>query len=471
MKVTIDPKKGLKTDLKVIIDKKTINEKITRRYEELKKTVNLKGFRPGKVPIEILKKQFGKAVYGEVLDKVLRETSTKALEDNKIKVAGQPKLDLISHGEDKNLEYKISVEQLPKIKTHEIEKVKITDYEIKVSNNNIDKQIQVIAKNQNNFKNKKDNEIAAEEDLIIFDYSATIDDKAFEGSTGKNTQLILGKDLFIKDFDKQLIGVKKQQEKIVNVTLPDNYPNKEYSNKKAQFICKIINIKKPEEVKIDDVFAKTLGAKDMNDLKTIVSKQIKDQYKNTLDTITKKEILDQLDNFKDIKIPDTLIQQEIEILSQGMKKEEIEKSKEENEKTARKRIKIGLILNEFGEQNNLKVTDEEIQAEIQKQIRMMPNQSQKVAEYYQKNPSAVMSLRGGIYEDKIISLIKDKSQSTKKIISIAEAEQIIKDQNTISKDTKTTKLKTQKTETKKQLKPKTQKTSLKKPLKKKVSKK
>ena len=266
MKVTIDPKKGLNTDLKVIIDKKTINEKITRRYEELKKTVNLKGFRPGKVPIEILKKQFGKAVYGEVLDKVLRETSTKALEDNKIKVAGQPKLDLISHGEDKNLEYKISVEQLPKIKTNEIEKVKITDYEIKVSNNNIDKQIQVIAKNQNNFKDKNDNEIAAEEDLIIFDYSATIDGKAFEGSTGKNTQLILGKDLFIKDFDKQLIGVKKQQEKIVNVTQPDNYPNKEYSNKKAQFICKIINIKKPKEVKIDDVFAKTLGAKDLNDL-------------------------------------------------------------------------------------------------------------------------------------------------------------------------------------------------------------
>ena len=448
MKVTIDSKKGLTTDLRVTVDKKTINDQIIGRFEELKKTVNLKGFRPGKVPVEILKRQFGKAVYGEILDKVLKESSTKALEDKKIKVVGQPKIDLKSHGEDKDLEYTIHVEQLPKIKIKELKEIKITNYEIKATNIDIDKRIKDIAKNQNNFKDKNTKKAAIKGDLVVFDYKATIDGKDFKGGEGKNTQIILGKDLFIKDFDKQLIGVKKQKEKIVDVTLPDNYPHKEYSNRKAKFVCKIINIKSPEEIKINDEFAKTLGAKNLNDLKIIVSKQIQEQYKNTLDTITKKEILDQLDKFHDIQIPENLIQQETELLNQGRQKEEIEKNKKLNEETAKKRIKIGLILNEFGEQNNLKVNEEEIKSEIQKQIQMMPNQDKQITEYYQQNPSAVASLRGGIYEDKIISLIKEKARSTKKTISIIEAEKIILDQNKVSKKSGATHLKTQKNSTK-----------------------
>jgi len=447
MKVTIDSKKGLTTDLRVTVDKKTINDQIIGRFEELKKTVNLKGFRPGKVPVEILKRQFGKAVYGEILDKVLKESSTKALEDKKIKVVGQPKIDLKSHGEDKDLEYTIHVEQLPKIKIKELKEIKITNYEIKATNIDIDKRIKDIAKNQNNFKDKNTKKAAIKGDLVVFDYKATIDGKDFKGGEGKNTQIILGKDLFIKDFDKQLIGVKKQKEKIVDVTLPDNYPHKEYSNRKAKFVCKIINIKSPEEIKINDEFAKTLGAKNLNDLKIIVSKQIQEQYKNTLDTITKKEILDQLDKFHDIQIPENLIQQETELLNQGRQKEEIEKNKKLNEETAKKRIKIGLILNEFGEQNNLKVNEEEIKSEIQKQIQMMPNQDKQITEYYQQNPSAVTSLRGGIYEDKIISLIKEKARSTKKTISIIEAEKIILDQNKEPKKSGAAQPKIQKTTT------------------------
>ena len=448
MKVTVDSKKGLMTDLRVIVDKKTINDQIVGRFEELKKTVNLKGFRPGKVPVEVLKRQFGKVVYGEILDKILKESSTKALQDNKIKVAGQPKIDLKSHGEDKDLEYIIHVEQLPKVKIKGIENIKITNYEIKTTQNDIEKKIKEIAKNQNNFKDKKEGERAKQGDLVVFDYKATIDGKDFKGGEGKNTQIILGKDLFIKDFDKQLIGITKNKEKIVDVTLPDNYPEKEYSNKKAKFICKIINIKQSEELKINDEFAKTLGAKDLNDLKTIVSKQIQNQYKSTLDVITKKEIFEQLDKFHDTKIPESLIQQETELLNQGIKKEEIEKNKKINKETAKKRIKIGLILNEVGEQNNLKVNEEEINSEIQKQIQTMPNQAKQVAEYYQKNHSAVASLRGGIYEDKIISLIKKKAKSTKKTISIQEAEKIILDQNKEPKKSDETRSKIQKTTTK-----------------------
>ena len=436
MKVTVNSKKGLKIDLKVFIDKKIMNVHMSEKYEELKKTVALKGFRPGKVPAEILKKQFGKAIYGEVLDKVLKETSAKALEEQKIKVAGQPKIDLKTFGEEKDLEYTIQVEELPKVGIEQINNIKLTNYEVKVSDKDIQKRIAEIAKNQNNFKDKKDDEKSQNGDLIVFDYKATVDDQNFEGGEGKNTQIILGKDLFIKNFDKHLLGIKKNQEVTAEVILPENYPNKKYSNKKAKFFCKILNVKKSEITQINDEFAKNLGAKDLNDLKILVSKQVHNQYKQTLDLITKSEILNQLDKFKEIEIPKNLINQEVEILSQGMSNEEKEKNKLEHEKSAKKRIKTGLILNEFGDKNNIKVHEDEIKREIQKQINTMPGQEKMVMEYYKKNPSAYASLRGGIYEDKIISLIKEKAKSQKKSISTDEAEKIIINQNKQSNDTK-----------------------------------
>ena len=429
MKVTVDSKKGLKTNLKVFVDKKTIEEKIAVRLNELSKTANMKGFRPGKVPVGVLKRQFGKAVYGEVLEKILKETSTKALEEKKIKVAGQPKLELKSYGEGKDLNYTLEVNELPSIKLKSLDAIRFTNYEIKVSEDDTKKRIDDIAKNQNNFKEKDENEIAQNGDLIAFDYNATIENKNFEGGEGKNTQIVLGKDLFIKGFDKQLLGVKKNQKKEVIAILPENYPKKEFANKKASFKCSILSVKKPEAVKVNDQFAKNLGAKDLSDLKELISKQIQNQYKMNLDSLSKEKILNQIEKLHEIELPDNLVQQELALISQGLKKEDVEKNKKESEKIAKKRIKLGLILNELGENNNLKVDEQELRNEIQKQIQSMPGQQKQVLEYYKNNPSATVSLRGSIYEEKIINLIKEKSKQTKKIISVKEAEQLIKDQH------------------------------------------
>ena len=433
MKVTVDSKKGLKTNLKVFVEKKTIEEKMGVRLTELSKTVNLKGFRPGKVPADVLKRQFGKAVYGEVLDQILKETSTKAIEEKKIKVAGQPKLDLKSYGEGKDLNYTLEIDELPSIKLKSIENIKFIDYEIKVTEKEIEKRIDDIAKNQNNFKDKNENETAKNGDLVAFDYDATIENKSFEGGQGKNTQIVLGKDLFIKGFDKQLLGVKKNQVTEVIATLTENYPKKEFVNKKANFKCKILNVKKPETVKVDDQFAKNLGAKDLKDLKQLTNKQIENQYKMSLEELSKEKILNQLETMHDVQLPDNLVQQELTIISQHLKKEDKEKNKKESEKIAKKRIKLGLILNELGEQNNLKVDEQELRNEIQKQVHSMPGQQKQVLEYYQKNPSATTSLRGSIYEEKIINLIKQKSKETKKTISIKEAEEIIKAHSIVKK--------------------------------------
>ena len=427
MKVTVENKKGLNKDLKVFVDKKTMNSYIDQKYEEIKSTVNLKGFRPGKVPREILKRQFGQAVFSEVLDKVLKDTSTKALEENKIKPAGQPKLDLKTYGEDKDLEYIISVTELPKIDIKSIENIKFEDYSVKIDEKESEKRIKEIAKNQPNFKDVAADSKAKEGDLVVLDYSATVDEKTFKGSEGKNTQLTLGKDLFLKGFDKQLIGIKKGDEKVVEAILPENFPEKDLVNKNAKFKCKILAVKSPEEVKINDEFAKNLGAKDLNDLKLLISKQINDEYKNSLDRLSKNQILKDLEKFKVDQIPENLMEEEIKVLSQGMSDEDAKKSRKNFEELAKKRIKVGLILNEFGEQNNIKVTEQELQAEIQKQLRMMPGQEKMVMDFYQKNQSALASLRGTVYEDKIMNLIKEKAKPNKKVLSKEDAEKILKE--------------------------------------------
>ena len=301
MKVTVENKKGLEKDLKVFIDKKTITTQLDEKYEEIRKDVVIKGFRPGKVPTEILKRQFGKAVYGEVLDKLLKETTTKALEDNKIKPAGQPKIDLKTFGEGKDLEYVISVTELPNVKLGSLEKINVEEYNVKIDPKETDKRIQEIAKAQKNFKEAESDYISKKDDLVVFDYKATVDGKDFKGNEGKNTQLELGKDLFIKGFDRQLEGVKKDDSKIVEVNLPENFPEKNLINKKALFKCNIISVKKPEEAIINDDFAKNMGAKDLNNLKELISKQIDDEYKNSLSIIVKKKILVQISQHQLVK--------------------------------------------------------------------------------------------------------------------------------------------------------------------------
>ena len=426
MKVKVTSQKGLKTSLSVVVDKAIIQKKLDDKLLELQNKVQLKGFRPGKVPTKVIKDQFGKAIYGEVLDGILKETSTKAIEDNKLKVAGQPKINLKTFGEGKDLDYTIEIETLPDFKLKPLDNIKITDYEISVDENIIKKRIDEIAKGQQNFLEKNENDKAQNGDMVAFDFVATINGKSFEGGQGKNIEIVLGRDLFIKGFDTQLIGVKKNENKVVIVNLPENYPKKDLANKKTEFKCKIKLLKKPADIKIDDDFAKKIGAKDLNDLKILIKKQISTEYKSSLEAITKKNILDQIEKLHTLDLPQNLVDQETKILSQNLKKEVSEKQKEKNKKIASSRIKIGIILNQIAEKNNLKINEEELKNKIQEQVKRMPGQEKMLMEYYQKNPSAVSSLKGVLYEEKIINLVKSKSQLSKKNLTLKEAEELIK---------------------------------------------
>ena len=425
MKIEVKSKKGLRTILSVAIDKKSIQAKMEEKLNELQKEVALKGFRPGKVPPSVIKSQFGKSIYGEVVDKILRETSTKAIDEKKLKVAGQPKIDLKQFGEGKDLNYELQIDCLPSVSLKSFDKFKATEFKVKIEAKVIEEKIKEISKQNKKFEDKNENDKAITGNQVVFDYSASIDGNKFEGSEGKGVQLELGKDLFLKGFDKQLVGVKKGDTKLIDAVMPANHPKKELANKKTKFECKILNVKQSKENKIDDNFAKMMGAKDIKDFKSLVEKQITSQYSQALNSITKKEILDQIEKNHQVDLPQNLIDQEISMMTKNLKPEDKEKHKSNNEKLAKSRIKLGLLLNEYGEKNNLKVSDEEVSAEIQKQIKGMPGQEKMVLEYYQKNPSASQSLKGSIYEEKIIELIKSKIKLSTKEINSKEAEKII----------------------------------------------
>ena len=429
MKIETKSKKGLSTILSVVVDKKTIQLKMDERLSELQKEVALKGFRPGKVPSSVIKSQFGKSIYGEVIDKVLRETSTKAISEKKLKIAGQPKIDLKQFGEGKDLNYELQIDCLPNIKLSPLEKFKANQHKIKIEKKIIEDKLKEIAEQNKKFEDKKDNERSIVGDQLTFNYFASIDNKKFEGNEGKDVQIELGKNLFLKGFDEQLIGVKKGETRLVDAILPANHPKKELANKKAKFKCEILKIKRPLENKINDEFAKSMGAKDITDLKNLIEKQISSQYTQAFSSITKKEILDQIEKNHEIDLPQNLIDQELSLMTRSLKEEEKQKFLSNNTKIAKSRIKLGLILNELGEKNNLKITDEDVQAEIQKQIKGMPGQEKMVIDYYQKNPSASQSLKGSLYEEKIINFIKSKIKLNIIEVDTKEAEKIISDFN------------------------------------------
>jgi len=437
MKVTVESNKGLSSELKVIVEKKEIEKKIETRLNELKDTINLKGFRPGKAPMELLRKQFGSAVYGEVLEKTLKQSAFDALKEKKITPANQPKIDVKKSGEDQDLEFTISVEQVPEIEKIDFNKITLNKYEVKSDKQEIDERLKNIAEGNKKYVEKKDK--AIKNDLIVFDFVATVDGKDFDGNKGEKLQIVLGKDLFVPGFDDQLIGVKAGDEKIAKVNLPNNYPKKELAGKEAEFKCKIIEVKKGEDQKIDDTFAKNMGAKDLKDLEEMISKQISREFQNVSDQLLKKEILDELDKKYNFELPKSLLEDEIKNVEHTLVHEKMDELRAKGEKfkhehdhdnikldnkdkkdaldIAKRRVKLALLLNKTGEENQIKVTEEELKFELEKQLRNYPGQEKNIRDFYQKNPNELIKLRGPVFEDKVIDLIKSKAKITTKTLS------------------------------------------------------
>tara|TARA_B100000614_G_scaffold47740_1_gene40723 strand:+ start:682 stop:2079 length:1398 start_codon:yes stop_codon:yes gene_type:complete len=450
MKVNVTSSKGLESKLSVTITKKEIQKQIDTKLDEIKDTINLKGFRPGKAPKELLKKQFGKALYGEVIEKTLNETTFQALKEKNIKPAGQPKIDIKSSGEDKDLEFTIEVEKVPEIKKIILNKIEIEKFNVKADKKDLDLRLNQLAESSKKYKDKDGAQPAKINDLVIFNYEATVDGKTFEGNKGEKLQIVLGKDLFIKNFDKQIIGSKKNEEKIVKVKLPENYPKKELAGKDAVFKCKIINIQFPLEQKIDDNLAKNMGAKDLVDLKSIIEKQISKEYESMTTQLIKKKVLDQLDKQYKLNLPKRMVEDEMKAVENTFINEKMHEQKEQDyskiklndidkkeiKKISERRVKLALLFNHIGEEHSIKVSSQELQSELEKQIRMYPGQEKIIKDFYQKNPVELAKLRGPLFEEKVMNLIIEKSKVKVKTVTKDELQKLLS-----VRDNKETKIK------------------------------
>ena len=459
MKVNVISAKGLETNLNVVIDKKDLEKKIDQRLDEVKKDINLKGFRPGKAPKELLKKQFGQALQGEVLEKVLQDTTVEVLKNKKIKPASQPKINIKSFGENKNLEFDIIVEKFPEIKNLDVKKLKIKKYAVKSEKKDVEERLKMLAENSKKYLDKDMASLAKNGDLVIFDYEALIDGNEFQNNKGKNIQIILGKDLFIHGFDKQLVGSKKNDKVNVTVNLPQNFPNKELVGKKALFKCDINNIKYSVNQSINDEFAKNFGVKDLNELKKNIESQISNEYQNITSQIEKKEILDELNKQVSVELPKSLLNDEINNITQSFKFEKLQKNKKEKDinkinldedekkqalSLAKRRVKLALALNKIGDENNIKVENFELENELNSQLRNYPGQENNIREYYKKNPNEYLKLKGPLFENKVINFIKKNAKITEANITKEQLKKLFSSPETSETKQKKTKTQTSK---------------------------
>ena len=329
------------------------------------------------------------------------------------------------------------MEQVPEIEKIDFNKIELNKYEVKSDKKEIDERLKNIAEGNKKYVEKKDK--AQKDDLVVFDFVATVEGKDFEGNKGEKLQIVLGKDLFVPGFDEQLIGTKAGDEKIAKVNLPDNYPKKELAGKEAEFKCKIKEVKKGEDQKIDDAFAKNMGAKDLKDLEDMIAKQISREFENVSDQLLKKEILDELDKKYNFELPKSLLEDEVKNVEHALVHEKMDELRAKGEKfnhehdhdrikleekdkknaleIAKRRVKLALLLNKTGEENQIKVTQEELKFELEKQLRNYPGQEKNIRDFYQKNPNELAKLRGPVFEDKVIDLIKSKAKINIKTLS------------------------------------------------------
>jgi trigger factor len=397
--------------------------RVNARLEEMKPRINLKGFRPGKAPVSFLKKQFGKSVMGEVVEAAVNEGSQKAISDNKLKPALQPRVEPVGSVEDvvegkADLTFKVIVDLMPDFETADVSKLTVERLTSDVTDADIDEALDRLAKNARSYATKDG--AAEKDDVAVIDYEGSIDGTPFAGGKGEDFSLTLGSGTFIPGFEDGLIGAKAGETRDVNVTFPAEYHAPEMAGKEAVFKVTVKEVKAPEETKIDDELAKKLGLDTLSTLKDRVREQLESDYKAAGRMHLKRRVLDALDNAHDFPLPPAMVEHEFsniwaqvedELKREG--KTAADEGKTEDElkaeyrKIAERRVRLGLVLGKLGEQNGITVGGDEVQRAILARARQFPGQEQQVFEFYAKNPQAQAEIRAPLFEDKVVDFIAE----------------------------------------------------------------
>jgi trigger factor len=407
----------------VTVPASELDSRVNARLEEMKPKVNLKGFRPGKAPVSFLKKQYGKSIMGEVVEAAVNEGSAKAIADNKLKPALQPRVEPVGSVEDvvdgkSDLTFKVIVDLMPEFEAADPAKLTVERLTADVADADIDEALDRLAKNSRNFVTK--NGAAAKDDTVVIDYEGSIDGVPFEGGKGSDFSLTLGSGTFIPGFEDGLIGVAAGDNREVKVTFPTEYHAPEMAGKDAIFAVAVKEVKAPEETTIDDALAKKLGLDDLATLKARVREQLESDYKSASRLHLKRRVLDALDTAHSFPLPPAMVEHEFaniwtqveeELKREG--KTAADEGKTEDElkaeyrKIAERRVRLGLVLGKLGEQNGITVQGDEVQRAIMARARQFPGQEQQVFQFYAQNQQAQAEIRAPLFEDKVVDFIAE----------------------------------------------------------------
>lgn len=427
MDVTETLNEGLKREYKIVLTAAELDEKVEAKLKEAQPEVQMKGFRKGKVPMAMLRKQFGKSVLGEAMQETIDGAIAAKIEESGDKPAMQPDVKMVNEDwkEGDDVEVTLAYERLPDIPEAKLDDVKLEKLVVKAGEDEIDEAVKTLSTQVQDFETKTGK--SKDGDQVVMDFVGKIDGEAFEGGSGEDFALVLGSGSFIPGFEDQLVGLKAGEDKNVEVTFPEEYQAEHLAGKPAVFECSIKEVKGPKKTEIDDDMAKKLGAESLEDLRTQIASRLEAEFNEASRMVMKRELMDQLDGLVDFEVPPTMLEAEAKQIAhqlwhdenpdvEGHDHPEIEAT-DEHTKLAMRRVKLGLYLAEVGQQQNIEVTDAEMQQVVMREVQKYPGQERQYFEFIQKNPAAQQQLRAPIFEDKVIDYVVEQVKLTEKEVS------------------------------------------------------
>ena len=435
MQITETASEELRREYKIVIGAQDLDQRLTGKITEIQPQVHLKGFRPGKAPVSFLKKTYGKSMMNEIVEAAVQESVQKAVTDNELKPAFPPRPDLVSDIEQvmngkADLEFTVKVDLMPDFELTDPAKLKVEKLVAEVTEAEVDEAIDNLAKQTRTYTDRPEGEAAENGDQVVIDFVGSVDGEEFEGGKAEGFNLTLGSNQLIPGFEDQLVGAKAGEAREVKVKFPDDYGAENLKGKDAVFAVTVKEVKKPDDLAIDDELAKRLGLDSLATLKERVREQIKGDFNRASRLHLKRRILDALDAAHSFPLPPTMVEGEFgqiwnqveeELKREGKTVEDEGKSEEELKKEyhdiAERRVRLGLVLARLGEQNGIQVTGDEINRAIMERARQFPGQEQQVFQYYQQNPQAQSELRAPLFEEKVVDFIAELAEVSEHPVS------------------------------------------------------
>ena len=441
MEVTETLSDGLKREFQVKVPAPDLEARVSQRLDEIKGQVQLRGFRPGKVPVAHLKKLYGRSVMAETIEAVIREINSKIVEERGLRLAMEPKITLPEEetavekviGGESDLAYTVALEVLPKIELADFKGITLERLVADVADAEIEEALGKIAEQNRPFASKGEGAKVETGDRVVVDFTGKLEGQPFEGGTGGDIGVNVGSNTFIPGFEDQLIGMTAGETRLVKVTFPVNYTNAELAGKDAEFDVTAKSVEAPGTVTVDDAFAKSLGMESLDKLKEAVKGRILQEHTAHARQKLKRKLLDQLDAMHQFALPPTLAEEEFKNVWSAVESDlksqnrtfadegtTEEKAREEYRTIAERRVRLGLVLAEIGEKNNITVTEDELSRAIVEQARQFPGREQEIWEHYRKNPQAVASVRAPLFEEKVVNFLVELAKVTDKPVSREE---------------------------------------------------